>query len=59
MKAIVIHQAGDAQQLQIEERPIPALKEGWTLVKVKGLASTVPRYSRGKGIPPQLYSRVF
>ena len=36
MKAIVIHQAGDAQQLQIEERPIPALKEGWTLVKVKG-----------------------
>ena len=36
MKAIVIHQAGDAQQLQIEERPIPALKKGWTLVKVKG-----------------------
>ena len=36
MKAIVIHQAGDAQQLQIEERPIPALKEGGTLVKVKG-----------------------
>ena len=36
MKAIVIYKAGDAQQLQIEERPIPALKEGWTLVKVKG-----------------------
>ena len=36
MKAIVIHKAGDAQQLQLEERPIPALKEGWTLVKVKG-----------------------
>jgi len=36
MKAIVIYQAGDAQQLQVEECPIPALKEGWTLVKVKG-----------------------
>ncbi|MDU6659539.1 MAG: alcohol dehydrogenase catalytic domain-containing protein [Capnocytophaga sp.] len=36
MKAIVIYQAGDAHQLQIEERPIPTLKEGWTLVKVKG-----------------------
>ena len=29
MKAIVIYKAGDAHQLQIEERPIPALKEGW------------------------------
>lgn len=36
MKAIVIYKAGDAHQLQIEELPIPALKEGWTLVKVKG-----------------------
>jgi len=36
MKAIVIYKAGDAHQLQIEERPIPALKEGCTLVKVKG-----------------------
>lgn len=37
MKAIVIYKAGDAQQLQIEERPIPALKEGWTLVKGFGI----------------------
>ena len=29
MKAIVIYKAGDAHQLQIEERLIPALKEGW------------------------------
>ena len=36
MKAIVIYKVGDAHQLQMEERPIPALKEGWTLVKVKG-----------------------
>ena len=36
MKAIVIYKAGDAQQLQLEERPIPTLKEGWTLVKIKG-----------------------
>lgn len=37
MKAIVIYKAGDAQQLQLEERPIPALKEGWTLVKGFGI----------------------
>ena len=41
MKAIVIYQAGSAQQLQIEERPIPTLKEGWTLVKVKGFGDVV------------------
>ena len=29
MKAIVIYKAGDAHQLQIEERPIPVLIEGW------------------------------
>lgn len=36
MKAIVIYKAGDAHQLQLEERPIPTLKQGWTLVKIKG-----------------------
>ena len=36
MKAVIIYKAGDAHQLQIEERPIPTLKEGWALVKVKG-----------------------
>ena len=34
MKAIVIYKAGDAHQLQIEERPIPALKEGWNRQEV-------------------------
>jgi len=28
MKAIVIYKAGDAHQLQLEERPIPTLKQG-------------------------------
>ena len=36
MKTIVIYKAGDAYQLQLEERPIPTLKQGWTLVKIKG-----------------------
>jgi len=45
MKAIIIYKAGPAEQLQIEERPIPTLKEGWTLVKVKGFEESNPALS--------------
>ena len=33
MKAIVIYEAGGPEKLLLEERPIPELQEGWTLVK--------------------------
>lgn len=36
MKAIVIHEAGGSEKLLYEERPIPDIKSGWSLVKVKG-----------------------
>ena len=36
MKAIVIYEAGGPEKLLLEERPIPELQEGWTLVKVRG-----------------------
>ena len=36
MKAIVIYEAGGPEKLLLEERPIPQLQEGWTLVKVRG-----------------------
>ena len=54
MKASVIHQAGDAQQLQIEERPIPALKEGWTLVKVKGFGINRSEIFTRQGYSPSV-----
>lgn len=54
MKAIVIYKAGDAQQLQIEERPIPALKEGWTLVKVKGFGINRSEIFTRQGYSPSV-----
>ena len=36
MKAIVIYEPGGPEKLLLEERPIPKLREGWTLVKVRG-----------------------
>ena len=54
MKAIVIYKAGDAHQLQIEERPIPALKEGWTLVKVKGFGINCSEIFTRQGHSPSV-----
>lgn len=36
MKAVVIYEAGEPEQLKVETREIPKVKEGWTLVKIKG-----------------------
>jgi NADPH:quinone reductase-like Zn-dependent oxidoreductase len=35
MKAVVIHHAGGPEVLQIEERPVPAAKPGWVLIRVR------------------------
>ena len=35
MKAVMIYQAGGPEVLKIEERPMPELKAGWVLIKVK------------------------
>ena len=36
MKAVKIYQAGGAEQLIYQDVPTPDLKEGWSLVKIKG-----------------------
>ena len=36
MKAIVVHEAGGPGNLILEERPMPQVRDGWSLVKVKG-----------------------
>ncbi len=35
MKAVVIHQAGGPEVLNVEERPIPAPKPDWILIRVR------------------------
>lgn len=36
MKAAVIYEAGGPQQLKIRQVPVPSVKEGWSLIKIKG-----------------------
>ena len=57
MKAVVIYEAGGPEQLKVETREIPKVKEGWTLVKIKGfginrkvLVSIVQKFLQEKGI---------
>ena len=33
MKAVVIYEAGGPEQLKVETREIPKLKEGWTWLR--------------------------
>lgn len=35
MKAVVIHEAGGPEVLDVEERPVPKAKPGWVLIRVK------------------------
>ncbi|MGN0060196.1 MAG: zinc-binding dehydrogenase [Coriobacteriales bacterium] len=35
MRAIVVHEAGGPEVLRLEERPVPALSPGWSLVHVR------------------------
>ncbi len=35
MKAVVIHQAGGPEVLNLEDRPMPAPKRGWILIRVR------------------------
>ena len=35
MKAVVIHQAGGPEVLNLEDRPMPAPKPGWVLIRVR------------------------
>ncbi len=35
MKAVVIHETGGPDVLKVEERPVPDVKPGWILVRVR------------------------
>lgn len=52
MKAIVIRKAGGSEQLKLEEVPTPKLKEGWSLVKIKGFGINHSEIFTRKGLSP-------
>ena len=54
MKAIVIYELGGPEKLLLEERPIPELREGWTLVKVRGFGINHSEIFTRQGLSPSV-----
>ena len=52
MKAIVVHEAGEPGNLILEECPIPQVRDGWSLVKVKGFGINHSEIFTRKGLSP-------
>ena len=52
MKAAVIYEAGGPQQLKIRQVPVPSLKEGWSLIKIKGFGLNHSEIFTRKGLSP-------
>ena len=52
MKAMVIYEPGGPEKFVLEERAIPSVKEGWTLVKIKGFGINHSEIVTRKGLSP-------
>lgn len=50
MKAAVIYEAGGPQQLKIRQVPVPSVKEGWSLIKIKGFGLNHSEIFTRKGL---------
>lgn len=54
MNAVVLHEAGGPEKLILEERPIPQVKDGWSLVKIKGFGINHSEIFTRKGLSPSV-----
>ena len=54
MKAVVIYEAGGPEKLVLEERPVPQVKDGWSLVKVRGFGINHSEIFTRKGLSPSV-----
>ena len=52
MKAMVIYEPGGPEKFVLEEREIPNVKAGWTLVKIKGFGINHSEIFTRKGLSP-------
>lgn len=55
MKAAVIYQAGGPEQLKVEEVETPHVKQGWSLVKVKGFGINHSEIFTRNGLSPSVH----
>lgn len=54
MKAVLVEQPGSSEQLKVVEREIPKIKEGWSLVKIKGFGINRSEIFTRKGYSPSV-----
>jgi len=54
MRAIAIYEAGGPEKLILEERPVPKVKPGWSLVRVKGFGINHSEIFTRKGLSPSV-----
>ena len=54
MKAIVIHEPGGPEKLCYEEVPTPLVREGWSLVRVRGFGINHSEIFTRKGLSPSV-----
>ncbi|MDO4649851.1 MAG: alcohol dehydrogenase catalytic domain-containing protein, partial [Eubacteriales bacterium] len=54
MRAIVVSKPGSPEVLELKERDIPACKEGWSLVKVKGFGINHSEIFTRQGLSPSV-----
>ena len=54
MKAIVVSKAGTSKVLEYKEVDTPKLKDGWSLVKVKGFGINRSEIFTRKGFSPSV-----
>lgn len=54
MKAAVIYEPGGPDKLILEERPIPKIKAGWSLVKIRGFGINHSEIFTRKGLSPSV-----
>lgn len=52
MKAVVIYEAGDSSKLIYQDIPKPMLKEGWSLVRIRGFGLNHSEIFTRKGLSP-------
>ena len=54
MKAVVIHEPGEAGVLKLEERPLPTVPQGWVLIEVKAFGLNRSELFTRQGLSPNV-----
>ena len=54
MKAVLVSQAGGSEVLELVDRPLPQVKPGWSLIKIKGFGINRSEIFTRQGYSPSV-----